>query len=144
MAEKAKVVLTADERKDVLKKALAKAQKKNAKVKGLKPADQKEVLARALKRKQRDADRATTVPKFADASGALVLTKLKGSDFPGTREGKLAYCDYQVLKWQDKKLSIAAKDDPVEKKRKKIADLKKKIALLEKEVGTDDDETEKE
>jgi len=76
-----------------------------------------------------------SIPEWADDDGNIVLTKLRGSDFPSTKAGKLAYCDYQSAKWAAKKARIEAASDPTSKKQAKIASLKKKLALLEAEVA---------
>lgn len=75
----------------------------------------------------------TVIPEFRGKDGALL--KLKGRMFPKTKDGKIAFCDYQIARWQSKKDSIAAKSDPATKAIRKIAALKAKLALLEEEAA---------
>ena len=70
-------------------------------------------------------DRPTEIPKFKDETGAFF--KLKGTDFPSSKEGKLAYCDYMIEKWKDKRQAVMDKDDPTKKNLRKIKDMESKI-----------------
>jgi len=126
------VILTAPEQKEVCENLLAKLQKKDESVKTLTAEQRDAALTKALKKKVRVANRAKTIPVF-QKDGKLVLSKLGSGDFPATKAGKMAYCDFQILKWQEKKAAIAAKDDPISKTQAKIDKLTKQLELLKKE-----------
>lgn len=81
----------------------------------------------------------TEVPAFTDASGALKT--LKSGEFPRTREGRVAFCDYRIAcfdrakqAWIDRKEEIARADDPEFQRQRKIDRLKEQLAKLEAEV----------
>ncbi len=61
------------------------------------------------------------VPVWKDKNGNLL--KLKRASFPYNKAGNLAYCDYRIEYWKQKKIDFAAKGDPLtklDKKRKKL------------------------
>ena len=76
------------------------------------------------------------VPKFFDETGQLL--KLKSKDFPRTKEGKMAYCDYQIERWKAKRERVRIQADPRQRKLKKIEKLKGMLARLEKEMAEED------
>ncbi len=68
------------------------------------------------------------IPQTKNAKGKLL--KLKRSDFPYTRNGIIAYCDYRIEYWQLKKVEMLKKEDPAKKltsKRQKLLDAIKDI-----------------
>lgn len=73
------------------------------------------------------------IPSFVDESGNL--KKLRGRDFPKTKEGKTAFCDYQIAKWTRKRDRVAISADPKAKKLKKIEKLKSLLAKLEEDMA---------
>lgn len=77
----------------------------------------------------------TAVPDIRDKEGNLL--KLKGNDFPKTKDGKLAYCDYQIEKINVKKVDIESNYHPEKKKMKKIERLKAQLLKLEEELKTE-------
>lgn len=72
------------------------------------------------------------VPGFFDEEGKL--RKLKGKDFPATREGRMAYCDYQVERWKLKRVAAEKRGDPLARKKAKVEKYKKLLAELEAEI----------
>jgi hypothetical protein len=92
------------------------------------------VQAKRVKKPVNPADLTRPIPQFKDDNGQLVMTKLKGKDFPKTREGRIAYCEFQSMKWLHKGELEAGKGDPTQKKINKINKLKQMIELLQKEV----------
>ena len=81
------------------------------------------------------AAKAEAIPKFLDDAGNLVMTKLKGRDFPKGRDGRIAYCRYQSAKWAMKGDKEMQRGDPTTKKLAKIDKLEKMLALLQSEVA---------
>jgi hypothetical protein len=76
---------------------------------------------------------ATKVPDLKDKKGNLL--KLRPSDFPRSKEGRMAFCDYQIAKWTDKKDKYSKGDDPRAQKLAKLEKLKQKLDELEKELA---------
>jgi len=87
---------------------------------------------------EKKAEGPKEIPAFKDEEGKLV--KLSAKNFPKTKEGRMAFCDYQVLRWTAKKDRISKAGDPKQKKLAKIEKMKAMIAKLEKELGGDDSE----
>lgn len=112
-------------------KAIAKAAREKARAEK-KAAREAKRAERAAKAAQKPVD-TRPIPVWRDASGAMVVTKLKGKDFPKTREGKVAYCRFQADKWTAKAERVATSADPEAKISKKIDKLTKMVALLQKE-----------
>lgn len=77
----------------------------------------------------------TAIPKFMDGAGKLLT--LHGKDFPKTRDGRVAFCDYQIARWQAKKERVSISADPQARKLKKILRLKEMLAKLEQEVTSE-------
>ena len=77
----------------------------------------------------------SAIPEIRDAEGRLL--KLKGKDFPKSKEGKLAFCDYQIARWDDKKKDVEAKYDPKKKKLRKLEKLQAQLAKLEAEIASE-------
>jgi len=75
----------------------------------------------------------TEIPTFRDEQGHLF--KLRGKDFPKNKDGKLAYCDYWIEYWNDRKKVIVEGEDPKTKKEKRLARLRDELAKLEKELA---------
>jgi hypothetical protein len=75
---------------------------------------------------------ATVLPELRDGEGNLL--KLKGSQFPKTKEGKQLFCDYQIARWQDRKVRLEKAMDPAAKKVAKMERLRKQLAILEEEA----------
>jgi len=78
----------------------------------------------------------TVIPDFVDKDGEL--KKLKSKMFPKTKEGKMAYCDYQIKRWEVKKVAVEKGTDPLEKKKRRIEKLKKTLAILDEEVAAEE------
>lgn len=74
----------------------------------------------------------TENPAFRDEGGNLF--KLRPTDFPKTREGRVGWCDYQIEKWTDKKAQVEKQADPKARKLAKLEKLKAKLAELEAEL----------
>ena len=73
------------------------------------------------------------MPDFLDAEGQL--KKLKGSDFPKSKAGKMAFCDYNITKWTMKKKNIETGMDPAAKAKKRREKLLKQLATLDETIG---------
>ena len=63
---------------------------------------------------------------------------LKQGNFPRSKIGRLAYCDYQIEKWKIKKLTVEARMDPLAKKRKKREKLMDQLKKLEEELQAEE------
>ena len=74
------------------------------------------------------------IPEFRDKDEQL--KKLKASDFPKTKEGKLAYCDYNLERWKDKRKAVEKGLDPKAKKMKRREKLLAQLAALDEELTT--------
>jgi len=72
------------------------------------------------------------IPVFVDADG--YLRKLRGADFPKSKAGKMAFCDYNVKKWEMKKVKVESGMDPLAKKKKRREKLLAKLEELDKEL----------
>jgi len=72
--------------------------------------------------------------------------KLARKDFPKNREGKLAFADYQIAMWVNRKADWEKRTDPNAKKVRQVerlrAQLEKLEAQLAKENGDADDSAE--
>ena len=75
----------------------------------------------------------TTLPKFFDESG--VLLKLRSREFPKTKVGRMAFCDYQIERWKARKVRVETQADPKLRKLRKIEKLRTMLEKLEKEVA---------
>jgi hypothetical protein len=69
------------------------------------------------------------IPVFKDKDGALL--KLRRKDFPKSKEGRMAFCDYQIARWADRKIRVGKQSDPNAKALKKFESYKKKMVELE-------------
>lgn len=67
-----------------------------------------------------------------DADGDLI--KLKRADFPYTRKGIIAYCDYRVEYWKAKKSIMLAKTDPMTKIQRKRATLMEALKKVDAQI----------
>ena len=105
-------------------KAAAPAAKTDAEIK----ADEK-----AAKKAAKAANAVTEIPAFKDAEGQL--RKLRMKMFPRTKEGRMAYADLQIARWEEKKVAYAAGTDSKARKLKRVDRLKKKLAALEAELS---------
>lgn len=72
------------------------------------------------------------IPVFFGADKGLVKHTKK--DFPKTRAGKLAFCDYMVAVYQQRKVEIAAKSDPKKRLKARLEKAQAKVAQLQKEL----------
>lgn len=74
------------------------------------------------------------VPSFYvvgdDGKPSGVLRKLTRKNFPKTKEGRMAWCDYMVIVWNNKKSVLSRSEDPADKLREKIKKLQDKLASL--------------
>lgn len=82
----------------------------------------------------------TEIPEIRDDEGYLL--KLTRDEFPKSREGRIAYIDYQIAKLQDKREFLVAQDDPKMKAQKKMERLQRQLAQLEAELAAMDEEEE--
>jgi len=73
------------------------------------------------------------MPVILDAEGQL--KKLKGSDFPKSKAGKMAFCDYNITKWTMKRKNIETGMDPAAKAKKRREKLLKQLATLDETIG---------
>ena len=94
----------------------------------------------ADKAKKAEAERRKNmaIPEFKDSDGEL--KKLKGNDFPTTREGRLAWCDYNIERWNLKKLAEDVKTDPKAKMKKRREKLMKMLADLDESLDEEGNE----
>ena len=78
------------------------------------------------------------IPEFEDKDGELL--KLNRLDFPKTREGKMAHCDYMILTWTKKKEAASKRTDAKgrakAKLQRRLDKLKEKREALEAEIAT--------
>jgi len=72
------------------------------------------------------------IPAIHDKKGKLL--KLKRSEFPYSRTGIIAYCDYRIETWQLRKQEMLKKADPMAKKKTKLAKLQEQAKELEAEI----------
>ena len=72
------------------------------------------------------------VPAFRDNESNLF--KLRRRDFPRNQEGRLAFCDYQVERWQDRKERLSKAADPNAKALKKLESMRKKMTELAEQL----------
>lgn len=84
----------------------------------------------------------TEIPAWKDDDGFLL--KLTRDEFPKSRDGRIAYIDYQIAKLVDKKEFLLAQDDPKMKAQKKMERLQRQLAHLEAELAAMDEEEEPE
>ena len=91
-----------------------------------------EAAAKAAKDKAA-ARKKLPIPEIRDGEGEM--KKLKQSDFPTTREGRLSWCDYNIAKWTEKKTFEDGKSDPKAKAKKRREKLMKMLAELDAELG---------
>jgi uracil phosphoribosyltransferase len=73
------------------------------------------------------------VPVIRDADG--LLKKLRRADFPKSRIGKIAFCDYQIARWETKKANVDKATDPQAKAKKRRERLLKQLAALDEEMS---------
>lgn len=86
---------------------------------------------KAKKAKQTDE---RPIPGIKDEKGRIL--RLKPKDFPSTDEGKVAYFDYQIARWQDRKDKFARRNDPNAKLARQIESKEK--ALTKQLAGLDE------
>lgn len=75
---------------------------------------------------------AETIPAFRDKKEVLV--KLKKSDFPRSKKGKVAFCDYMIEVYKERKIAAQNHSGEREKIEKRITLAKKKLAALERSL----------
>ena len=73
------------------------------------------------------------IPAFKDSEGQL--KKLRRTDFPKTKDGKIAFCDYQIARWEIKKVASAKTLDPMAKAKRRREKLLKRLAALDAEMA---------
>lgn len=77
------------------------------------------------------------VPELTETEkGVEYLRVLKRGDFPKTVEGKLAFCDYRILKIEAQKARIVERGDPQRKLKARIEKAKARLADLEKKLAS--------
>jgi len=71
----------------------------------------------------------TSIPNFRNTEGKLIK-KIKKESFPLTKEGKMAFCDYVIAKWVERKAEIERRGDksPMTRIQHKRDALMKKLA----------------
>jgi len=75
------------------------------------------------------------LPEIRDGEGNLF--KLKRTDFPNGKEGNVAWCDYQIERWTEKKEKAIKAGDPRQKKLDKLQKLEEQMEQLKKELSED-------
>lgn len=80
----------------------------------------------------------TEIPEFFDAEGQLKTLKRK--DFPNSKDGQIAYCDYQVERWKVKKVAVEKRLDPLAKKKKRREKLMEQLEKLNAELEDSSEE----
>lgn len=80
----------------------------------------------------------TEIPQFKNADGTFA--SLKPKDFPRTREGRKALCQYRAAvydsiskEWLKKAEDIDHQDDPKHLRQRRIEKLRAQLAALEKD-----------
>jgi len=73
------------------------------------------------------------LPEIRDKEGNLF--KLKRTDFPMGKEGNVAWCQYQIERWTEKKEKAEKSGDPKQKKLDKLARLEKAMEDLKAELA---------
>jgi hypothetical protein len=106
------------------------AEKEAAKVEKAKQAERAQ--KRVAKAKKMAIEAKREMPEFKDDEG--MLKTLKRKDFPDTKDGKVVFCDYQIARWEERKLREQRAADPLTRKRDKLAKMKQKLAELEAEL----------
>lgn len=94
----------------------------------------KPALAKAL-------ESATTTPVEQTAFTIPVFMKdgkldhiVKYTDFPKTPEGRLAFCDWKIECWKDRKASLTEKADPIAVLKRQRDKLEQKMKKLQEEL----------
>ena len=72
------------------------------------------------------------IPKTRDAKGHLL--KLTAADFPTTLDGKIAFCEYQIIKWSDRRAELQELKTPAGRVQAKLLRLRRQAAELEREL----------
>jgi len=98
-------------------------------------------MAKGKKKNRPAASEVTVIPAFYDKDKQLKT--LKQGNFPHSRAGKMAYCDYQIEKWKVKRVIIETRTDPLSKKRKKREKLVEQLKKLEEELRNAEAEEKK-
>jgi len=78
--------------------------------------------------KTENLQKTKNVPKWKNDDGTLI--KLGRKDFPYSIAGNLAYCDFRIAYWQQKKQEILKKHDPQTKIQKKKERLEAQLAEI--------------
>ena len=94
---------------------------------------EKKAIKRIAKAKKANKPVITKIPEFFDDDGQL--RTLKQGHFPNTKDGKMAYCDFQVAKREQKKLTVAKRMDPQAKLRRKREKLQETLRKLEEKLA---------
>jgi hypothetical protein len=76
------------------------------------------------------------MPEIRDKDGELKT--LKRNQFPKSAAGKMAYCDYQLARWTEKKDAIGKQVDPLKRKKAKKERLQKLLKQLEEELALEE------
>jgi uncharacterized protein YigA (DUF484 family) len=84
----------------------------------------------------------TEIPEFYDEDKQLKT--LKQRDFPTTKDGRMAWCDYQVERWKVRKEEISKRMDPLAKKKRKRERLQEQLKKLEEELAEEEAEATEE
>ena len=86
------------------------------------------------KKEKKDVLEVTEIPSFQDDEGHLKT--LKRIHFPNTREGRIAYCDFNIERWKVKKENVIKGTDPLAKKKKRRERLLEQLKALDEELST--------
>lgn len=65
----------------------------------------------------------------------IPVDKLGRRDFPTTMEGRIAYCDYQILKYEYEKANIIAEQDPKVKAERRLEAILAEAEALRAEIA---------
>lgn len=89
-----------------------------------------------------EATTVTQIPEIFDEKGNL--KSLKSKDFPRSKEGRIAFCEYRrqlylaaAQEWEKRKEEFVRADDPVFQKQRKVEKLKAQLLKLEQELAAE-------
>lgn len=93
----------------------------------------------APKAEPKDAVYEKLLQKVSDLRGCLLAAikkaKISKKDFPKTKEGKILYCDYQVILWHARKEDIATDTRMIDRLKARHEKAKAKALEIEKQIN---------
>ena len=87
------------------------------------------------KREQKERVFASVLPKAIKDERGRVITKLRITDFPNTREGRVAWAEFQIAKWTEQRDRYKKFFGDAGKKAARLERLREQLAQLEKELA---------